>query len=122
MVSASLIQIADELEESSRVSGAAWGRTFYKVVLPLMRRGLLNSFLYAFINSLRELGAVVLLVTAQSIVITTLLLNLQSQHAFALNTVAAASVFLSLFIMVALVIQAYVRRAPGTSAKKLSKG
>jgi iron(III) transport system permease protein len=122
MVSASLIQIADELEESSRVAGASWGRTFYKIVLPLMRRGLLNSFLYAFINSLRELGAVVLLVTAQSIVLTTLLLNLQSQHAFALNTVAAASVFLSIFIMVALAIQAYIRRAPTGSGKKASKG
>ena len=122
MVSASLIQIADELEESSRVSGAAWGRTFYKVVLPLMRRGLLNSFLYAFINSLRELGAVVLLVTAQSVVVTTLLLNLQSQHAFALNTVAAASVFLSIFIMIALAIQAYIRRGPTATVKKPSKG
>lgn len=122
MVSASLIQIADELEESSRVSGAAWGRTFYKVVLPLMRRGLLNSFLYAFINSLRELGAVVLLVTAQSVVVTTLLLNLQSQHAFALNTVAAASVFLSIFIMIALAIQSYIRRGPTATVKKPSKG
>jgi len=104
MISGSLIQIADELEESSRVSGASWGRTFVKIVLPLMRRGMTNSFVYTFINSLRELGAVVFLVTGQTVVLTTLLLNLYSQHAFALNTVAAASVFLSLFIMIALVL------------------
>jgi iron(III) transport system permease protein len=109
MISGSLIQIANELEESSRVAGASWGRTFYKIVLPLMRRGMVNSFVYTFINSLRELGAVVLLVTAQSVVVTTLLLNLYSQHALALHPIAAASVFLSIFIMIALALPTVVR-------------
>jgi iron(III) transport system permease protein len=104
MVSGSLIQISDELEESSRVSGASWSRTFYKIVLPLMRRGMVNSFIYAFVNSLRELGAVVLLATGSSVVFMTLLLEIQSQHALALNMLAAASVLLSMFIMVALAI------------------
>lgn len=102
MISGALIQIADELEESSRVSGGSWGRTFYKIIMPLMRRGMVNSFLYTFINSIRELGAVVLLVTGQSIVLTTLLLQLYSQHAMALHTVAAASVLISILIIIAL--------------------
>jgi iron(III) transport system permease protein len=104
MVSGSLIQISDELEESSRVSGASWSRTFYKIVLPLMRRGMLNSFIYAFVNSLRELGAVVLLATGSSVVFMTLLLEIQSQHALAINMLAAASVLLSIFIMIALAL------------------
>ncbi len=104
IVSGSLIQLADELEESSRVAGASWGRTFFRIVLPLMKGGLINSFLYTFINSLRELGAIVILSTSQAIVLTTLLLQLYSQHAMALNTVAAASVLLCLLIMVTLAI------------------
>jgi iron(III) transport system permease protein len=103
-----LIQISDELEESSRVSGASWGTTFYKVVLPLMRRGMFNSFIYAFVNSLRELGAVVLLATGSTEVFMTLILEIQSQHALAINMLAAASVLLSLFIMIALVIPSLV--------------
>lgn len=109
MVSGSLIQISDELEESSRVSGASWSRTFYKIVLPLIRRGMLNSFVYAFVNSLRELGAVVLLATGSSIVFMTLLLQIQSQHALAINMLAAASVLLSMFIMVALAIPSLIQ-------------
>jgi iron(III) transport system permease protein len=122
MISGSLIQIADELEESSRVSGASWGRTFYRIVMPLMRRGLLNSFIYTFINSLRELGAVVLLVTANSVVLITLLLHLQSQNAFALNTVAAASVFLSIFIMIAIALPALIQHLLSWRKRRSSKG
>jgi len=110
IVSSSLIQVADELEESSRVAGASWGRTFFGIVLPLLKKGLTNSFLYTFINSLRELGAIVILSTSQSIVLTTLLLQLYSQHAMALNTVAAASVLLSLLIMAPLVVYGYLSR------------
>ena len=122
MVSGSLIQISDELEESSRVSGASWGRTFYKIVLPLMRRGMLNSFVYAFVNSLRELGAVVLLATGNSIVFMTLLLQLQSQHALAINLVAAASVFLSIFIMIALSIPSLIQYVSSRRKARSPKG
>ena len=121
MISGNLIQIADELEESSRVSGASWGRTFYKVIFPLMRRGMMNSFLYTFINSLRELGAVVLLVTGQTIVLTTLLLGLYSQHALALHLVAAASVILSVMIIVALAIPNLIQHLSERRKRKSPK-
>ena len=104
IISGNLIQIADELEESSRVAGASWGRTFFNVILPLLRRGLTNSFLYTFINSLRELGAIIILATPGSIVLTSLLIQLYSQHAMALNIIAAASAILCLLIMVSLSI------------------
>ncbi len=48
MISGNLIQISRELEETSRICGARWGQTMTKIVLPLLRRGLLNSFLYTF--------------------------------------------------------------------------
>ena len=110
MVSGNLIQMSSELEEASRVSGASWIRTFVRIVLPLMKRGLINSFTYTFVNSMRELGAIVILVTSQSIVLTVLLLNLYASHPLALNTVAAASVMLCLLIFVGLVIPPFVSR------------
>lgn len=121
MISGSVIQIADELEESSRVSGASWGRTFYKIVLPLLKGGMLNSFLYTFINSIRELGAIVLLTTGQTIVLTTLLLQLYSQHPLALNTIAAASVMLSLIVTVVLAVPGLIQFISERRKKKTPK-
>jgi iron(III) transport system permease protein len=121
MVSSSLIQISDELEESSRVSGASWGRTFYKIVLPLMRRGMVNSFVYTFVNSLREVGAVVFLATGNSIVIMTLLLQLQSQNALSLNLLAATSVILSVFIMIALALSSIVQASAKQRRERIPK-
>jgi iron(III) transport system permease protein len=122
IISGSLIQIADELEEASRVSGASWVRTFYKVLLPLLRRGMINSFLYTFINALRELGAVVLLVTSQSIVLTALLLNLYTQHALALHTLAAAAVLLSTFIFIALALPNLIQYVSAFRKHRSPKG
>lgn len=104
MVSGNLIQIGNEMEESSRITGASWLTSFRRIVLPLVKRGLANSFVYTFINSLRELSAVILLITPQSFVLTVLLLNLYSEHAMALNTIAAASVMLSVLILAVLII------------------
>jgi iron(III) transport system permease protein len=104
MVSGNLMQLADEMEEASRVAGASWRTTLRRIVLPLLKGGITSSFIYTFINSLRELGSVIILVTPQSMVLTVLLLNLYSQHAMALNTIAAAGVILCLIIAMPLVI------------------
>jgi iron(III) transport system permease protein len=104
MISGSLMQISDDLEAAARVAGASRLRSLRRVILPLLKSGLLNSFEYTFINSLRELGAVILLVTPGTIVLTSLLLNLYSQHASALGIVAAASVMLCVMIMLVLLL------------------
>ena len=101
IISGNLIQIGDELEEASRVCGAGWGTTFSKITLPLLKWGLLNSFRYIFVNSLRELGSLIFLVTPQSIVLMVLLLNYYSNHALALNKVAAAALIIIAITIVA---------------------
>ncbi|MEM2466691.1 MAG: iron ABC transporter permease [Candidatus Bathyarchaeia archaeon] len=123
IISGNLIQVADELEESSRVAGASWGRTFFRIILPLLKKGITNSFLYTFINALRELGAIIILATPQSVVLTSLLIQLYSQHAMALNTIAAASVILCLLIMISLLIPSVyehlLRKYTARKAKKV---
>ena len=59
--SASMLQIHKELEESAAMSGAAWGLTFRRVVLPLLKPGLLAGFIYVMIVSIRELSSSILL-------------------------------------------------------------
>lgn len=58
-----VVQIHPELEESSRVHGGSWLRTFGRVVLPLLRPGISSTWILLFIIYLREISAAVLLTT-----------------------------------------------------------
>jgi iron(III) transport system permease protein len=58
---ASMLQIHKELEESAAMSGASWGATFVRVVLPLLKPGLVAGWIYVAIVSLRELSSSILL-------------------------------------------------------------
>ena len=55
--SSGLLQIHRELEEPAEVSGAAWGRTFATIVLPLLRPAILAGWIYVVLVSIRELGS-----------------------------------------------------------------
>lgn len=59
--SASMTQIARELEESAYVSGAGWAKTFRRVLVPLLAPGLVAGWLYILLVSLRELASSLLL-------------------------------------------------------------
>jgi iron(III) transport system permease protein len=58
---ASMIQIHRELEESAAMSGASWFAVFVRVILPLLKPGLLAGWIYIAIVSLRELSSSILL-------------------------------------------------------------
>jgi iron(III) transport system permease protein len=60
-VSTSMLQIHKELEESAAMSGASWAMTFRRVILPLLKPGLLAGWIYVVIVSIRELSSSILL-------------------------------------------------------------
>ena len=57
----SMLQIHRELEESAAMSGASWWTTFRRIVLPLLKPGLLAGWIYIVIVSVRELSSSILL-------------------------------------------------------------
>ncbi len=59
--STSMVQIHKELEESAAMSGASWLMTFRRVVLPLMKPGLMAGWIYIIVVSVRELSSSILL-------------------------------------------------------------
>jgi iron(III) transport system permease protein len=59
--SAAMRQLSGELEDAARVSGAGWGQTFRRVVLPLLVPGLAAGWILVFILSMRELASSILL-------------------------------------------------------------
>ena len=57
----SMLALHKELEESAAMSGAAWGMTFRRIVLPLLKPGLIAGWIYVVIVSVRELSSSILL-------------------------------------------------------------
>ena len=60
-ISAMLLSISPDLEESARVSGASWLQTVTAILLPLMKPALIAAWLMLFVVFIRELGSTILL-------------------------------------------------------------
>ncbi len=109
IVSGNMVQISDELQDASQVAGAGFSRTFTRILMPLIKEGLFNSFVYTLIDSMRELGGVVILATAATPTFTTLLLQYYNESTSQIGTVAAASVMFTGIIMLLLIAASVVR-------------
>jgi iron(III) transport system permease protein len=66
----SMLQIHKELEESAAMSGASWTTTFRRVILPLLKPGLVAGWIYVMIVSIRELSTSILLYSPDTQVIS----------------------------------------------------
>ncbi|TCT08321.1 ABC transporter permease [Aquabacter spiritensis] len=60
-VTAMLVAINPELEQSARASGATWWQTMRYVLLPLLKPALIAAWLMLFVIFIRELGSTILL-------------------------------------------------------------
>ena len=74
--STSRLQIHKELEESAAMSGASWGMTFRRVILPLLKPGLLAGWIYVLIVSIRELSSSILLYSPGTEVVSVMIWEL----------------------------------------------
>jgi iron(III) transport system permease protein len=63
-VSAAIVSVSGELEESARISGAGWLTTMWRVYWPLLRPGLVAAWLLLFITFMREVSMSLLLACA----------------------------------------------------------
>ena len=71
-----LIQINTELEEASRISGASWGRTMWRVTIPLAKTGMMYAWILTFVMAFPELSSSVMLRNAGTDVVATAILDL----------------------------------------------
>ncbi len=95
-------QIDPSLEETARVTGAGWLRTFRSVTLPLARPGLFAGWLLVFVPALQELSASVLLFSSESITLAVAVYNLYETGA--LGPVAALAIVTMLIITAAIAL------------------
>ncbi len=66
-----MIQVHRELEEAGKVAGASTPRVLWKIVLPLIAAGILNSWIWIGMLSYREVTMALTLYTRNSVVIST---------------------------------------------------
>ncbi len=71
-----LLQLHQELEEASYVSGASWSRSMRRIVLPLITPSFLGGWVFIFLLSAKELSMSVLLVSPQTPVVSVAIFDL----------------------------------------------
>jgi iron(III) transport system permease protein len=101
--STSMLQIHKELEESAAMSGASWLMTFRRIILPLLKPGLIAGWIYVVIVSVRELSSSILLYSPGSEVVPVMIWELwQNGQYVELSALGVLMiVFLFCFVMLA---------------------
>jgi iron(III) transport system permease protein len=102
-----IIQISNELEEASAMSGGSWGYTFFKITLPLLIPGFMAGWIYIAMVSLRELSTSILLYSYGSEVVSIVVFDLWAAGEY--PTLCA----LGIIMVVLLILLAYVSNKIG---------
>jgi iron(III) transport system permease protein len=97
-ISAMLLAINPELEQSARASGATWLQTMRHVLLPLLLPAIIAGWLMLFVIFIRELGATILLYAQGTETISVALVVL-SEHS--IGRVAALAVIQLILLLFA---------------------
>jgi iron(III) transport system permease protein len=105
----SMLQIHQELEESAAMSGASWGTTFRRIILPLLKPGLLAGWIYVMIVSIRELSTSILLYSPDTQVVSIVIWELWENGQYVELSALGVLFIITLFILV-LAAQAVGRR------------
>jgi iron(III) transport system permease protein len=99
-VSTSMLQIHKELEESAAMSGASWALTFRRVVLPLLKPGLLAGWIYVVIVSIRELSSSILLYSPGTEVVSIMIWELWQNGQYVELSALGVMLIIMLFCLV----------------------
>jgi iron(III) transport system permease protein len=96
----SMLQIHKELEESAAMSGASWGTTFWRVILPLLKPGLVAGFIYVMIVSIRELSSSILLYSPGTEVVSVVIWELWENGQYVELSALGVMFIIALFVLV----------------------
>jgi iron(III) transport system permease protein len=96
----SMLQIHKELEESAAMSGASWTTTFRRIILPLLKPGLVAGWIYIMIVSIRELSSSILLYSPGSEVLSILIWELWENGQYVELSALGVMFIIALFFLV----------------------
>jgi len=96
----SMLQIHQELEDSAQMSGASWGAMFWRIVLPLLKPGLVAGWIFVVIVSMRELSSSILLYSPGSEVLSIVVWELWEAGQFVELSALGVMFIVALLILV----------------------
>ncbi len=96
----SMLQIHKELEESAAMSGASWATTFRRIILPLLKPGLVAGWIYVMIVSIRELSSSILLYSPGTEVVSVVIWELWENGQYVELSALGVMFILALFFLV----------------------
>ena len=96
----SMLQIHKELEESAAMSGASWTTSFRRIILPLLKPGLVAGWIYIMIVSIRELSSSILLYSPGNEVLSILIWELWENGQYVELSALGVMFIIALFILV----------------------
>ena len=96
----SMLQIHKELEESAAMSGASWATTFRRIILPLLKPGLVAGWIYIVIVSIRELSSSILLYSPGTEVVSIVIWELWENGQYVELSALGVMLILALFVLV----------------------
>lgn len=99
-VSSSMTQIHNELDEAAQVAGVGWTRNFFKVILPLLRPGLLAAWFWVMVHAYRELTVALMLARSQNRTAAVLVLDYWEQGSFMALSAFGVVMFAVLMVLV----------------------
>jgi iron(III) transport system permease protein len=102
-VASSLKAVHPELEEAGRIFGATRLRALFDITAPLIRNGVIATWILIFIGSIRELSATILLFTARTKTISVTMFDLRESNDWGPIAVLSLSMLAITFVMVAAV-------------------
>src|SRR6266851_4597879 len=109
-ISASLKAVHPELEDASRIFGATRLRALFDITAPLIRNGVIATWIFIFIGSIRELSATILLFTARTKTISVTMFDLRESNDWGPIAVLSTTMLLITFGMVAAIYRFTDRR------------
>lgn len=100
-VSSSLKAVHPELEEASRIFGATRLRALADITAPLIRNGVIATWILIFVGSIRELSATILLFTAKTKTISVTMFDLRESNDWGPIAVLSITMLVVTFVMIA---------------------
>jgi len=110
-VAASLKAVHPELEDASRIFGATRLRALWDITTPLIRNGVIATWLFIFIGSVRELSATILLFTARTKTISVAMFDLRESNDWGPIAVLSITMLAITFVVIT-IIYTFTDRKP----------
>jgi iron(III) transport system permease protein len=102
-IAASLRSVHPELEDASRIFGATRLRALADVTAPLIRNGVVATWIFIFIGSIRELSATILLFTARTKTVSVTMFDLRESNDWGPIAVLSITMLVITFLLIAIV-------------------